>query len=136
MKLYTFATSVSQCHGHGDYSDSWHVARSGPYGSGPYPPVFSLRPNAELTIKEPEWRGWRIVELELVDVEDKPTNEIKKEIEGAYYAIHFRCPKCGGINIESSTVGYIPLGGDFEFKDENWAKCDCGWRGIIHDLVP
>lgn len=49
-----------------------------------------------------------------------------------YHKQHQCCPKCGGQSITRTHGGYIgapPI-------DCNNAVCDCGWRGIVHDLVP
>lgn len=49
-----------------------------------------------------------------------------------YYKQHQCCPRCGGQSITRTLSGNIsePL------ADRNSAVCDCGWKGIVHDLVP
>jgi hypothetical protein len=50
---------------------------------------------------------------------------------------HRCCPNCGGVNIETTLMGYIAnLLHPMDYKDGNVVKClDCGFRGIQHDLV-
>jgi hypothetical protein len=52
----------------------------------------------------------------------------KNSNRDAYYLKHKCCPKCGSTHLLTTLVGYI---GD----DRNSAVCDCGWKGIVHDLV-
>jgi len=49
-----------------------------------------------------------------------------------YCKQHKCCPRCGGQSITRTLSGNIsePL------ADRNSAVCDCGWKGIVHDLVP
>lgn len=49
-----------------------------------------------------------------------------------YYQEHIACPICGSDSIETSLVGYYSV----PHKDKNTAKCLCGWKGIVDDLVP
>lgn len=48
-----------------------------------------------------------------------------------YYEKHEVCPKCFSDYIEMTTKGIII--GDV---DDNRATCECGWTGIVNDLVP
>jgi len=48
-----------------------------------------------------------------------------------YYKQHLCCPRCGGRSITRNT-----LSSTGELLDRNNAVCDCGWKGIVHDLVP
>lgn len=52
-----------------------------------------------------------------------------------YEREHSRCPQCGSGSIEATTAGYLPLPG-VAYVDQNRARCDCGWQGIVHDLKP
>lgn len=52
-----------------------------------------------------------------------------------YHRMHCVCPKCGGKEIESTTIGYVIHDADTG-RDENPAFCRCGWKGIVHDLLP
>jgi|JI10StandDraft_1071094.scaffolds.fasta_scaffold793794_2 hypothetical protein len=62
----------------------------------------------------------------------KPT---QAELMALYYPQHCCCPTCGGCNLETTCVGYMFK--DLETaEDSNKATCECGWRGIVHDLVP
>lgn len=47
-----------------------------------------------------------------------------------YEALHAACPKCGSLDVYSTTMASL---GD---KDGNKAACLCGWKGIVHDMVP
>ena len=49
--------------------------------------------------------------------------------EQTYYEQHRFCPSCGSDGITQKTAGYL---GD---EDYNAAGCDCGWRGVVHDLI-
>ena len=46
-----------------------------------------------------------------------------------YYKKHVYCPMCGGTENSQTLVNYL---GD---KDENRVTCECGWVGIVDDLV-
>ncbi len=50
------------------------------------------------------------------------------KIPAEYYKQHAVCPKCG------SGVGQT-LGAYLYEPDRNHCWCECGWTGIIHDLV-
>lgn len=55
-----------------------------------------------------------------------------------YRTQHCCCPKCGSKNYSTTLAGYI-FNSEHpeEYKNKNAVNClDCGWRGIIHDLVP
>lgn len=41
---------------------------------------------------------------------------------------HECCPMCGSKEVETTCAGYI-------VKNENRAKCSCGWIGIVDDMV-
>ena len=50
---------------------------------------------------------------------------------------HRVCPQCGGGKHLSSLVGFIPnLSKAKEYKDRNTVRCECGWVGAVHDLLP
>lgn len=52
-----------------------------------------------------------------------------------YRQQHKACPKCGGISVHHHMVGYA-MQDPVTYRDENQAACnDCGWTGIVHDLV-
>ncbi len=61
-----------------------------------------------------------------------------------YNAAHRVCPKCGSDHLAVTYIGYIPRRDapgapayyESGHKDENSAKCQCGWHGITHDLKP
>lgn len=68
MKIYTVATETSQCYGHGDYGTEQHIVRTGPYGSGEFPPAFKTRKAAEKWLKANKREFFSkaaIVELEI-----------------------------------------------------------------------
>jgi len=56
------------------------------------------------------------------------------DTEDEYYKDHEVCPKCGSEYTSSTYVGYMFYKGR-PFKEENRRECDCGWKGITHDLV-
>jgi hypothetical protein len=65
----------------------------------------------------------------------KSARPTQKDIMDMYYPKHCCCPSCGSDSIETTCVGYMFE--DIETaKDGNRATCGCGWRGIVHDLVP
>ena len=51
-----------------------------------------------------------------------------------YHELHNSCPKCGSSHIISTLMGYIYDNLE-TFENRNEARCGCGWRGIVHDLV-
>lgn len=55
----------------------------------------------------------------------------KFDSEG-YYRDHKYCPQCGETDVCRTTAG---MGFPFPGKDTNDARCQCGWRGEVHDLV-
>lgn len=66
MKIYTIATEVRECYGHGSYGDEQRICREGAYGSGSFPPAFMSKSDAEGYLKSLEWNGGKvIVEVEL-----------------------------------------------------------------------
>lgn len=52
-----------------------------------------------------------------------------------YYLQHSNCPNCLDDNL-TITDKLIKFTGKNDFMDDNKVRCDCGWRGIVHDLVP
>lgn len=52
-----------------------------------------------------------------------------------YYSKHKCCPTCGHDKTTQTYVGYFFTTIE-KFKDENRAKCQCGWVGTVHDLTP
>jgi len=58
----------------------------------------------------------------------------KRRIMEEYRLQHNTCPNCGGQDIWRTTMAPIQLTN--EYKDtSNDAKCSCGWRGKVDDLV-
>ena len=58
------------------------------------------------------------------------------EYEDRYYEARKCCPKCHGRNMMQTLMGFLPNANNLEaFKDRNDVRCDCGWVGIVHDLV-
>ena len=55
-----------------------------------------------------------------------------------YRRIHKYCPRCGSGRISRTVVGFpFDPNNKTAYKDKNRATCDfCGWKGIVHDLVP
>jgi RNA polymerase subunit RPABC4/transcription elongation factor Spt4 len=58
----------------------------------------------------------------------------QKNFEDQYYQNHQCCPECGCDNLETTCVGYLITNDDS--RDKNAARCECGWVGIVHDMVP
>ena len=76
---------------------------------------------------------------------DPETERLVVSIEGVlpgdwiahYHRQHAACPQCGAVDNEQTCVGYIPIPGhEDEYQDRNRVRCECGWVGIVHDLVP
>lgn len=64
--------------------------------------------------------------------DDKKYMKLMKE----YHNSHRNCPECGSLPSYSTYMGYIlDLRCPQNYKDLNTVKCDCGWKGIVHDLV-
>ena len=69
------------------------------------------------------------------------TEESLKEYNdfmSAYRDRHRCCPNCGSRNYTMTLAGF-PFNHDKpdEYKDRNSCHClDCGWKGIVHELVP
>jgi hypothetical protein len=60
-----------------------------------------------------------------------------QQSEAEWYAsMHRVCPQCGGVDIETTCIGMIYAPGVKHMQDTNRAACHCGWRGIVHDLLP
>ena len=54
-----------------------------------------------------------------------------------YHREHEACPCCGSTHIGSTLLAFVlTVGKEDEYRDANSCHCKCGWRGIIHDLVP
>lgn len=59
-----------------------------------------------------------------------------EELYHRYSSSHRKCPKCGGTNNSQTLVAYILNPNDYEsYQDKNHVRCECGWEGIVHDLV-
>jgi hypothetical protein len=69
-KVYTIATLKRECFGHGDYCNELKICQKGPYGTGPFPPVFLNRQLAQDYLDSLRWNhDKQIVELELIEKE-------------------------------------------------------------------
>ena len=51
-----------------------------------------------------------------------------------YRSLHCRCPLCGEDGIETTCIGSI-VSDWTTYRDRNYARCKCGWKGRAHDLV-
>ena len=58
----------------------------------------------------------------------------QKEMFRKYNENHRRCPDCSGLELETTLMGCIQMTDDH--VDSNYAYCSCGWKGIVHDLLP
>jgi ssDNA-binding Zn-finger/Zn-ribbon topoisomerase 1 len=51
-----------------------------------------------------------------------------------YNKEHKYCPNCGNNKLMVTFAGYIFY--NYEtYVDKNSVSCECGWNGIVHDLV-
>lgn len=58
------------------------------------------------------------------------------EICREYTWLHCCCPECGGDHHEQTCIGFLFTSVETT-EDRNSSRClDCGWSGIVHDLVP
>jgi hypothetical protein len=58
-----------------------------------------------------------------------------KDFREQYDKLHAVCPVCKSASIEVSCVGCL-MDNLETARDANRAQCECGWRGIVHDMVP
>lgn len=68
-----------------------------------------------------------------VPVAEKP-EKTNSEIHDEYRLLHACCPECGGDDIETTCMGFIFTSMETA-KNRNHAYCQCGWKGIVHDMV-
>jgi hypothetical protein len=74
--------------------------------------------------------------MEEYDIEDmRAKAKLAREL---YYKSHARCPDCKATRSTTQTyMGYIMvIGREEDYKDENRSECRCGWKGIVHDMLP
>ena len=64
--------------------------------------------------------------------------KIAEQYKHDYYnVLHVCCPVCGHDKHSSTYVGYlIDMLKPQSYVDGNRVKCQCGWSGVCHDLVP
>lgn len=74
--------------------------------------------------------GRRPMTSEEITDKDARVEEKRRQMR-EYHVEHCCCPECGGTNICSTTMGML-----FPNKDTNRANCECGWSGIVDDMVP
>ena len=49
---------------------------------------------------------------------------------------HVACPDCDNTIIQVSLLGIVDYD-DRDYEDNfNTAKCKCGWKGMVRDLLP
>lgn len=64
-----------------------------------------------------------------------PEPTVRESVYTQYHNIHRCCPTCGSQDVETTCKGVIFT--DLQTAvDNNRAVCACGWRGIVHELVP
>ena len=51
QRLYTIGTKKNVCHGHGDYQEETKIEKTGIYGTGEYPPIFTKETEAKKYLK-------------------------------------------------------------------------------------
>lgn len=61
---------------------------------------------------------------------EKPLELPRNRSMELYDEQHKCCPKCGGESYETTCIGY------WGAYNPNRIRCDCGWVGIGHELVP
>ncbi len=71
------------------------------------------------------------VSIPVCNEEDRRRNEAI----AMYYVKHAACPKCGSTSNEQTCAGFAMFGRETDI-DGNRVRCECGWKGIVHDLVP
>ncbi len=59
----------------------------------------------------------------------------RRELQTAYNAQHHRCPECRSEEIATTLTGSL-LPNSPNVPDRNRAWCICGWKGIVHNLLP
>ena len=81
--------------------------------------------------------GKKLVTGNTLASQDSPEPLIDYEMFRVLYKKnHESCPKCEGVNVVKTIVEYLYVAGKAsEYVDKNNAKCECGWIGIVHDLV-
>ena len=69
---------------------------------------------------------------------DDESREEYNQFMAEYRKQHRVCPKCGLRNYTMTLVGYrFDERHPEDYKDRNTCCCNnCGWGGIVHDLVP
>lgn len=68
MKLFTIAKETSECYGHGSYGTEQRICKTGPYGTGDFPPLFSTPEKAQEWIDKQEWYSLMVVvEMAFID---------------------------------------------------------------------
>ena len=68
MKLFTIAKETSECYGHGDFGTEQRICKTGDYGSGDFPPLFSNPEKAQEWIDKQKWSyGMVVVEMTFID---------------------------------------------------------------------
>src|SRR5688572_25837600 len=62
----------------------------------------------------------------------------RADLIDGYHREHAACPQCGSDSFEQTCMGFIIDKNHPErYQDRNRATCmDCGWEGIVHELVP
>lgn len=62
----------------------------------------------------------------------------QERILSEYNDSHKCCPKCGSDKNTQTLMAFpLDLNNPEKYKDENRVTClNCGWKGIVHDLVP
>ena len=60
------------------------------------------------------------------------------DFRNEYHEKHKRCPICGGEHYSSTLIAYVlDMNNKESYKDKNHIEClGCGYKGIVHDLVP
>lgn len=64
---------------------------------------------------------------------EMPIKKTRKD----YCNQHICCPSCGSTRILRTLASYaFDRAAPDAYMDKNRANCECGWTGVVHDMVP
>ena len=63
---------------------------------------------------------------------------MNEELWTEYNRLHACCPQCGSSSIEQTLMGHVlPEDATLnDINDTNTASCGCGWKGVVHKMLP
>jgi hypothetical protein len=88
-------------------------------------------------VSEATMKSWQ-AEIEASRAQYADWRAYVKKVKDDYYEVHKACPSCGNTSTSQTYVGgSIPVvGHEYVHTDPNRATCNCGWQGMVEDLVP